>query len=380
MLLSKNILCFFPVVGDTKDAKRVDILQKAGYNVTVVAFKRDYFISRLPDCEIIIIGKIENRKYFKRIGIMIISLLKLRKIIKRNSVIYALSPDLAFMAFIASLNLNKPIIMDVADIREIQVSKSIFGRLTRVLDKFIAKRCELIVVTSEAFIKEYYSKTIKVSVRDYYLLENKVDYSIKLHDDEQLFLDRSKIRIGYFGVLRDNWTVEFLIGLLKNYPDKFEVLLAGINMIDKFDICKLSNVEEGFSYFGPFTSPNDLLALYNSIDVIALFYPEHSTNVDWFNARKNCRTNRFYEACYFRKPLIAFSFSEDGKKVEELNIGLTVKNYNLTQAVETISKNLTNNQISKWVGNIKKFPVEVYKFKNEPAELKNKIDKILLNL
>ena len=372
----KEILCFLPVVGDTKDAKRVDILQKAGYKVTVVAFEREYFISRLPDCKIITIGKIENGKYIRRILIMLVSLFKLRKIIKNFDAIYALSPDLAFMSYLSSIDLGKPIIIDVADIREIQVSNSFFGRITRILDRFITKRSKLLVVTSGAFISDYYNKILQLSVKNYYLLENKVDYDFSIINTT--YKDKGKVRIGYFGVLRDNWAVELLLSLLKKYPRKYEILLSGINMISKFDICKLNDIQEGFSYSGPYRSPKDLQKIYKNIDLIALFYPEDSNDINWTKVRKICRTNRFYEACFFKKPLLAFSYSEDGRNIKKLNIGCTFSNNNLNEVIEKVNQDITHDQIIKWIKNMEKLPPNFYKFQNEASELKSIIDQITL--
>ena len=89
---------------------------------------------------------------------MISSIFKFRKLSKKYDIVYALSPDLAFMSYLALLFKNKIIIMDVADIREVQVANNIFGIIVRFLDKFIAEKADLIVVTSEAFIHEYYIK------------------------------------------------------------------------------------------------------------------------------------------------------------------------------------------------------------------------------
>lgn len=372
-----NILCFCPVLGDTKDSKRVEILQKAGYSVTVMCFERDYFSSRLPDCEIVKLGKIENGKYLKRALVMLYSLIKLRKISKGYDMVYALSPDLAFMSYLSLLFIKKPIVMDVADIREIQVAGGISGTIVRLMDKFIAGKVDLVVVTSEAFIHEYYRKKLGANIKDFFLLENKVDYVNDLRLDSKYLYNKHRISIGYFGVLRDNWTVEFLLNLLKRYPNTYNVVVAGINMIDKFDLKALSSEYENFNYLGPFKSPHDLTNLYKQVDVLAVFYPEFSGNSEWFEARKLCRTNRYYEALFFSKPIIAFAFSEDGRLVKKLNIGITLDSYDIGENVSKIAGLMTRENLLKWRNNIDSQPESTYCFTDESDRLNKKISEIV---
>ena len=372
MLNKKHILCFCPVVGDTKDAKRIDILQKAGFDVTVIAFNREFFVSRLPKCEIVILESIENGKYGKRLGKMLKSLLRLRQYVKKCDIIYAMSPDLAIMAFIASGG-KKPLVLDLADIRRIQVSSSISGKLVRMVDRFLATRCKLIVVTSKGFITEYYSKTLKKEIKNYFLLENKVDYRIPPPAYSEPVLGGKKLRIGYFGVLRDKWTIQFLNELLVKFPGKYEVYAAGINMLYDLDITELEEKVEDFHFIGPYKSPDDLEKLYAKVDVIAIFYPEYPFNRNWYEASRICRSNRFYEACFFRKPMLSFSFCEDGKEINNLKIGLTFTSYNISESLLIAQRELNYCNLSQWRQNLKSLPSEVYLFHDEHVELAKKL-------
>lgn len=374
----KTVLFVLPTIGDTKDSKRIQILQQAGYNVLIGAYERRGFTPRIPEGKIHVLGKIEDGKYLKRIWSYLCSMLKLRRLIKKSNIVYAVSPDLALITLLSSFCLRRPLIMDVADIREIEVSKSLIGGIVRLLDRFIIQRCALIVVTSQAFIDSFYRSTLELDIPNYYLLENKVDYDIAEKVYPSLFhKNNKKLRIGYFGVLRDNWTIEFLLALLSKYPDDYEVVIAGIDLLSQYDISELDRQVLGFHYLGTYRSPDDLDRLYSKIDVMAIFYPDVDASKNWFEAKRICRSNRFYEACYFQKPIIAFSFSEDGKVVEELNIGFTLSNYHIQEAVEKISIELTNNKIIEWKQNIQALPVETYKLINEPIELGLKIENVM---
>lgn len=361
----KKILCLIPTIGDTKDIKRITLLLNNFLTLKVVGFDRNSFIARKPQFDVEIIASIEDRKYFSRLLKMISVTFKLRRLIKENSVIYALNPDLAMWSYFASIGLQRRLIIDLADIREIQVSDSFFGVIYRFLDKYVTNRCELLVVTSESFISDYYNKRLNVFDKKYFVLENKVDYKIEVNHNVKNI--NNLIVIGYFGVIRDKWTLYLLTTLVKKFPERFRVLIAGVCVLKGVDLFQLSKDDCNITYFGPYKSPEDLEYLYGQIDVLALFYPDYNSSKNWFNAKKICRSNRFYEGLYFNKPFISFDFCEDGKIVKFNNIGMTLKNYDIEDSLLEIEKYLNIVNIEKWKNNIREIPESMYLI-NEQGE------------
>lgn len=377
--LHKNtLLCILPTIGDTKDSKRIELLKDAGFDVIVAAYDRGSYISRLPDVEINVLGKIVDGKYFNRVVVYLKSFYKLRKLISKSDAIYAISPDIAFIASLCNFRLHKPLITDVADIREIEVSKSIGGFIVRRMDRFIAKRSSMVVVTSQAFIDKFYHDVLKVNIESFYLLENKVDYDLVFDKNTSvLHNNNSKIRIGYFGVLRDNWTIELFLELLRQFPDRFEILTAGIDSITKYNLSELACNVNGFNYLGAYRSPDDLEKLYKNIDMMAIFYPDNKNDVNWFNAKRICRSNRFYEACFFKKPILAFDFCADGYEIEKFNIGFTLSDYNIDDAIKHILLKATTDNIKFWTGKMNDLTENTYRFTDECSVLKTKINKLI---
>lgn len=132
----------------------------------------------------------------------------MRKLIKENDLVYCIGADLSILAYFNTIFLNnKKFIMDIADIREIQVSNILFSRLLRFV-KPMLQRASLVVVTSKGFIENYYNTRLKLTDIDYFLLENKVDYDI---DIKSITNNKksNKITIGYLGMIRDEWTLLF---------------------------------------------------------------------------------------------------------------------------------------------------------------------------
>lgn len=372
---TNKILFVAPVLGDTKDTKRIELLIKAGFDVKVAAFNRHSFVSRMPKCKTIIIGDIVDGNYIYRLFVMLLSIFKLRRHIKEADLVYTIGVDLAMFSYLSSIGLKRSLILDVADIREIQVSKSFSGALVRAIDKFMISKIDLLVVTSKGFVDYYYYKILNKKINNYILIENKVDYKINI---VQVNEEKSKkIRIGYFGVLRDNWTIKLFVNILEKYPDRYEVVLAGINLIKDFDLIKLSDNYRGFTFLGEYKSPDDLIDIYSSIDIMAVFYPDYNSSDSWFNAKRICRSNRFYESCYFKKPIIAFSFTNDGTAVSELDIGLTIETYNISEATSKIVEKVTFENIECWVNVLNVLPNTIYVFVDEVKTLRARIELIL---
>lgn len=375
--MKKEILIVLPTFADTKDSKRIKLLRDSGFKVNVAYFERDNFLARKPEADSFFkLGKIEDGKYLKRIIVYLKSVLYLRKLAKKNDLIYNIGADLAIFSFVSAIGLEKKTIIDVADIRSIQVSRGIFGWVLRKLESYVTRKSSLVVVTSMGFVNNYYIEKLKLNRLDFFLLENKVDYTFEnktLIKNEQL----SKIVLGYFGVIRDWWTLRFIERVVNTLPNKFEAVVAGINLLGEVEFNRFLNTNSKVKYLGPYVSPNDLANIYSQVDVMLVFYPDMNSSKEWFEAKRICRSNRFYEALLFVKPLLAFSFSDDGKEVEKWGVGLTLDNYDFDDSVEKIFKEINCENVEKWKKNIMKMPAEVFQFSDEGDRLAMKLREII---
>lgn len=375
--LNKKILIILPVFGDTKDSKRIMLLTEAGFEVNVAFFERNSYVARIPIANSFIkLGKISDGNYFKRIIVFIFAMFKLRKLVKKNDIIYCIGADLAMLYYFSSLGINRRFIIDVADIRPIQVEKTVLGKIIRLLEALITKKCSLLVVTSQGFIEHYYINVLKITKLNYFLLENKVDYNISINLPQN-FLKEKKIVLGYFGVIRDGWTLVFLRNLVSKFPQKFECIIAGINALDELEFDELTNKSKGIRYLGPYKSPDDLGKIYSLVDVILIFYPDYNSSQAWFEAKKICKSNRFYEALYFKKPIVSFTFSEDGKDVERFKIGFNLDDYDIGKAINFFNNAITDENLDIWKSNLSKIDAEVFQFINESGLLEKKIRELL---
>ncbi|MCH6234332.1 hypothetical protein [Cognataquiflexum rubidum] len=167
---NNRILVLLPTFGDTKDSKRIKMLKESGFEVNVAYFERDQFLSRKPEADSFYkLGKISNGNYFKRINVFLKSIRNLRALVKKNDFVYCIGADLAIFSFFASSGLKSRLIIDVADIRPIQVSNSILGKFLRTIESYVTKSASLIVVTSKGFIDFYYKEKLGIKTHNFFL-------------------------------------------------------------------------------------------------------------------------------------------------------------------------------------------------------------------
>ena len=119
---------------------------------------------------------------------------------------------MALSALVAGWGLGRPVVLEVGDIRKAEVSKGITGFLIRLIERYTVNACKLLVVTAPGFVDEYYRKWVKTRTPAL-LMENKQEEpqaeftGVKLSaPSEKKPLVERPLRIGYFGVLRCEWS------------------------------------------------------------------------------------------------------------------------------------------------------------------------------
>ena len=367
-----RVLSVLPVLGHPRHSKRIAMLKQAGFVVEAVAFERDYHTGRLPDCPVERLSKIAHGHYLQRILKIVTALPAIRRAIRRNHIVYAFGTDMALAAIIVSLGLGRPVILEVGDIRNVQVSNGLKGYLARLLDRYVVNISRLLVVTAPGFVDGYYREWLHTRTPAL-VLENKLEGSMAEADrveDTTLLNGIPKVdrplRIGYFGLLRCDWSWQVLEALALSVPAEVEIVVAGypMNPVDLSECAKkLSNVE----FRGEFRSPSDLPSLYGDVDLVWGCYPYPDPS-DW-NWRW-ARTNRFHESCFFQKPIITLEGSGDAAAVESYGIGIKVGGPGIKAAVDELSR-ITSDDIYGWQDNLSKLPHKVYIYTTEIAELKN---------
>ncbi len=373
-----RILGVLPLLGDPNDTKGIVMLQEAGCLVEVVYFERDHHTGWPPDCPAESLGRIAHGHYLRRIPRLLRTIPALRRAIRRNHLVYASGPDMAYISLLAGLGLGRPVILRVGDIRELQVARNWKGRLVRRIDGYFVNRCSLLVATASGFIDTYYRRWLGASVPAI-IIGNKIDPAVarRLAAAEKSepppgrpLIDRP-LRIGYFGLLRCEWSWNVLEALARSRPRDVELWLAGYQ-IKKLDIPRRASGLKNVKFLGEFRSPDDLPSLYGQVDLVWACYPWPGPG-DW-NWRW-ARTNRFYDSCLFRKPIIALAGSGDAPEAERYGIGLTIPHESVEDAVRAIA-GISADDLSRWEKNLAGLNPDVYLYTTEAAELKRRLTEL----
>lgn len=369
-----KILCLLPSMVDTRIARRIDMLQRGGFAVEAAAFERHQRTGRRPQCPVDRLGRIPPRRYWSRIPRLLRAAPKVRAAIRRNDVVFAFSPDLACLSLIAGAGLKRPLALEVADIYDLQVSEGWGGAAVRALERYAVRRCGLLSLTSEGY-RAYYRDWLGADA-PIIIMENKLDPefvqslngSVRPAPEGEPLAERP-LRIGWFGRLRDEWTLQVLDRLTRAAPGRFAAVLSGAPSPYIKDFSQRIADNPGLEYRGAFRDyPDDLPELYGGVDMVMGCYPPEIPS-GW------AQHNRYYEACLFRRPLIARAGCYDADEVRRRGVGLVI-DADCPAAAAAAIASVSPGDIARWRGNAEALPAQVYASIEEPDVLVNALSEI----
>lgn len=365
---SARILCLLHRVSSPISAAHIDMLRQTGFQVEVMGFQRLPRDGRPPNWPVAILGHTQNESYLKRLPKLLGAIPKVRAAVKRSQLVYAYNADMVLLAWIAGLGLRRPIALNVMYLQPIQIASGWRGKLARAIDRFVVGRCHLLVLTSSGLYR-YFRGWLKTRCPGL-VIEMKIEPSrVKgsMRENGVPLLDRPLV-IGWFGILRDQWSLEFLERLNRLSNGRFEILLAGIvsPKLRGFDRVLESN--PGIKFLDAFRHPEDLAELYGNVDMVLACLSADIPGC-WL------RSTRYYEACFFQKPLIVRP-GEDAPEVEKHQIGVVLDESSPAEAAKTFSA-VTSGHWLRWRTNMAALPPNHYLFTDEASQLSRALQEIL---
>jgi succinoglycan biosynthesis protein ExoL len=336
-----------------------------GVKVTVLGFEREHYKGKPWPIDTQSLGFLKHGEFIRRIGILLKSVLKIRKNIKEQDVVYAFNLDILCISWIAGLFIwkKKLLIYDVADIQSIMVGNKGISIFLRAVERFLIWKTSAIVVASPAYIDGYFKGYQNID-QNFLVIENKLEKGLSQIENHPK-LNKDNITIGYFGMIRCEHSLNFLKKLIKNNEDTIHLILQGIFLkTEKFEseFYDLKNAR----YDGPFVYPDDLATMYSNIDLVWAAHLHGETNSKW------SISNRFYQACYFKKPLITQTGTMDAKRVQKYDIGCVIDLKDVSSSIQAL-KAIGNDQIKQWTKNLQNLPEDIYTYTDEHQQLLNLI-------
>ncbi len=346
------------------------MLREQGFLVEVMGYDRGLFHGHRFNFPITSLGRIRQGKYLLRIPKLVRTMWQIRSALRRCDLVYVFGADLALSTYCAGLGLGRPIAMEAMDITTIQVAEGLKGRIVRAIDRFIVKRCRLLVVLTAEYYR-YFHDRLGVNTPSL-IIESKVERPRAAAGRgatatnpgsrrKDIPLVNRPLRIGYFSLVRDQWSLDVLARLVGGSKGKFQAVIAGtvsprIRRFDKF-LSKNPEIE----YQGAYRYPDDLPALYGSVDLVMACYPP-LVPYCW------SRSSRFYESAFYGCPLIVRAGSSDAAEVAQHQIGLVVKHSSPDDAAKEIGA-ITAADWVHWRDNVASLPSHLYCHTTEAEEL-----------
>lgn len=314
--MRNKIVFILPSLSHPRHHKRINAVREH-FDVEVYAFDRGlYSVNKLEGLKINYLGKMENKRYLRRLLNYIKIASVVRKTRDRHTLHYFFSLDFAFVAsFILK---RKTFIYEIGDFAYSKI-KGISAKILARIDSRLIRNSLLTVLTSEGFLKYLLSKDQRLKESKFIVMPNKMPAEILQFERNAAKIDDlNALRFGFVGILRfANTVFRFIEIVAEKYPQHSFVFYGDGGLKD--DFLKLKEKYSNLEYGGSFRNPDDLGKVYDSFDIHIGCY-DQTTGLN----QKVAEPNKLYESIYFGKPIIATENTFFGEKVKDLRIGFTI--------------------------------------------------------
>lgn len=309
-----KIAYFVHDLSDPAVRRRVLMFRAGGAEVVLVGFRRGAApIPEVAGAPAHDLGQTHNARLAHRAATTVMQRLaagRWREVVADADAVVARNLEVLWIAE-AARRAGAPrarLVYECLDIHRLMASDGAPGKILRGLEHRLLDVCDLLILSSPAFEREYFRPRHALGVPTL-LVENKL---LRLDgDDARPVLTRAPgppWRIGWFGALRCRKSLALLTELAARHPGLVEVVLRGRPAYDEFDDFDAQvAAAPGVSYLGPYVA-EDLPALYGDVHFTwAVDFYEEGLNSSWL------LPNRVYEGGYFGAPALGLRGVETGR-------------------------------------------------------------------
>ncbi|MGI9460607.1 MAG: hypothetical protein ACR2NF_11455 [Pirellulales bacterium] len=349
---------------------RVRVAIHAGCRVAVVVTIRQeehVQMEEIQGCDI----------FFRRVGYKGVSLLRLfalphaffwlqrnlRNRINAKTIIHTDCLDLLSVAQIVFRAKGARYHHQVRDLHALQMGKGLASSIVRTIDKKMMHGVSMLMLTCQRFYDDYYKKIYNGK---YVIVENWPDYHIwenfKRRNTEEFV-------IAYIGIVRYLDCLKALIASLDSiqalgHPVRLKLAGGG----DTVRIKEMIGSRKWIDFTGPFSYVDEVLELYEDVDLIWSVYDTSFKNVQL------AMPNKFYESKLARIPIIVASQTYLSSRVHEDGIGIDVE---CTNSEDILIKLLDALKGSGWyqlaIQNLSEIDAEHYLTTEHPKRIRTAI-------
>jgi succinoglycan biosynthesis protein ExoL len=319
-----NIAYFVHNLNDPAVHRRVRMLHSGGAKITLIGFFRGEPPGPVEGCAPILLGRTHDARLLQRAAATAMAAFgngRLRSILADADVVMARQLELLAIAARARRRLapSATLVYECLDIHRLMIARGAVGRALRLLEGRLLRQCQLLVVSSAGFVREYFSKFHR-SLPPVLILENKVlsqeiGYTSASH--ALACPPAPPWRIGWFGNVRCRRSLIMLSELTRLFPGKVEVLIRGrpaYTAIPDFD--EKVAAHPGITFLGPYDRSRDLPRIYGEVHFAwAIDFFEAGGNAEWL------LPNRIYEGSMFGVVTLALASVETGRWLADHGVG-----------------------------------------------------------
>jgi succinoglycan biosynthesis protein ExoL len=324
-------LFFAHNVAESTVGKRARAFTAAGLSVTTAAFRR-YTANRefVPEWPNIPLGITRDRAYLRRLALMLAAYFRLfrhRDQIRAADIFYARNFDMCLLAIAARVLAGRriPIVYEVLDVHRLMTADHALGRLARWGERRLLRRIDLLVLSSPAFMTEFFARRQGYAGR-WFLLENKVVFTVQSALPERASLPTEPPPpapatwvVGWFGALRDRRSLALLCQIAEDLGERVQIYIRGYPAgVSRGDLDEVTRTHPNVVYEGEFKNPDDLPAIYARVHFTwAIDFFEAGFNSTWL------LPNRLYEGALYGSLALAADGTQTAEKVRLLGLGWT---------------------------------------------------------
>jgi succinoglycan biosynthesis protein ExoL len=310
--------------------RRVHMLAKIA-DITVLGFRRGAEpIPTVAGCPTVDLGQTFNAKLLRRVGSVLRAMLTVplwRKHVIGADVIMARQLEMLCLGAMAGRFAapDAMLIYECLDIHRMMLGTGLASAGLRSLERRLLRGSDLLVVSSPAFLSEYFANPAWSSDQSWRppiaLLENKVLAS-ELTDSQPGSSHAPEAgppwRIGWFGVIRCRRSLLLLSALCHALPGKTEVVIRGRvsrDVIPDFD--SIVAATPGIRFLGGYDRHTDLPSIYGAVHfnwVMDFF--ESPGNSEWL------LPNRLYEGSLYGAVPLGLASVETGRWLRRHGCGM----------------------------------------------------------
>jgi len=280
-----------------------------------------------PDWVAAELGYTQDNAYIRRVLSIVSGSLKARKHkteLAAADIILARNLDMLAVAVLTCWlgGVRTPIIYECLDIHRLLARQDLVGRVFRKLERLLLKRTAALWVSSPGFLRNHF-EPYHGGHYEVEIIENRMtaDGGITPRPDpSDVTPSGSPLRLGWFGNLRCNRSLELLERLAAKFGGDIKIYLRGYPALGEIlDFQERMDANERIIYEGKYKAPDDLSTIYEQVDLVwSGDFMDAGMNSDWL------LPNRIYEGGWFGCPPVVPLSSETGRLVDAKGTGFTL--------------------------------------------------------